>query len=124
MGRPKDNDSYPIPLSLFHSEFAQFKQDIVSGPRDSDLSPLAYKWVKELSEFFDDKKKREATFLELLSELLGHKISKQQIGSYTTDGGTPGLGTKPIVVKIKNETTVGLSDAFLEVVLYDLHTFG
>lgn len=34
IGRPKKNDFYPIPLSLLQGEFAQFKQDIVSGPLD------------------------------------------------------------------------------------------
>lgn len=122
MGRPKNNDFYPIPISLFHAEFASFKEDLVSGPVDQALSPLAHKWVKELSSFFDSEGKRESKFHELLTELFGHQVSKQKLGSFTTDGGVSflGLGVKPVAVEIKNETTLGSSDALWEIVLYDL----
>lgn len=122
IGRPKNYDSYPIPLSLFHAEFAQFKEDIVSGPLERELSPLAHKWSRELSNMFESEGKRESKFHELLSELFDSQVTKQKIGSFTIDGGIDsfGLGVKPVVVKVKNETTVGSSDAFLEIVLYDL----
>ncbi|KAJ3856798.1 hypothetical protein EV368DRAFT_78375 [Lentinula lateritia] len=45
--------------SLFHAEFAQLKEAIVSGPLDRDSSPLRHKCSKELSGFFDDEKSND-----------------------------------------------------------------
>ncbi|KAJ3847706.1 hypothetical protein EV368DRAFT_87425 [Lentinula lateritia] len=52
IGRPKQDDFYHVPISLFHAEFAQFREDIVSGALDQELSPLAYRWLKELPQAF------------------------------------------------------------------------
>jgi hypothetical protein len=131
IGRPKREDFYHIPVSLFHPAFAQFKDDLVSGPLDKSLSSLACRWMTELSAFFDNEGKREAKFHELLSELLDdYTISKKTFGSrsYETDGGIspgpknhfPDLLVKPLLVEVKVELTQkGNSDAFFEIVLYD-----
>lgn len=93
-------------------EFAEFKQDIVSGPLDQALSPLAYKWIGELTECFADESLREAKFRELLSELLDG--SKKKF-SNITDGGID-LSVTPLLVKVRKELTQRKSDAFFEVV--------
>ncbi|KAJ3887214.1 hypothetical protein GG344DRAFT_80954 [Lentinula edodes] len=127
IGRPKQDDFYHVPISLFHAEFAQFKEDIVSGALDQELSPLAYRWSKELSGFFEDENKRESKFHELLSDLLdGYKVVKKRIDSFETDGGIdpkdsdlPDLLVKPLLVEVKIEFTQGSCDAVFEIVLYD-----
>lgn len=126
IGRPKRDDFYPIPLSLLQPEFAQFKEDIVSGPLDNDLSPLAHRWRAELSAYFPNESLREAKFHELLSELLdGLKVSKKKIGNYETDGGIDltdviELLVVPVLVEIKPELTQSTSDALFEIVLHYL----
>lgn len=70
IGRPKSKDFYPVPLFLLQAEFAKFKQEVVSGPLDRDLSPLAHKWRNELSSYLNPEKEQEAKFHELLSKLL------------------------------------------------------
>ncbi|KAJ3806879.1 hypothetical protein F5876DRAFT_68573 [Lentinula aff. lateritia] len=87
IGRPKQDGLYHVPISPSHAEFAQFKEDIVSGAIDPELSPLAYRWLKELSGFFEDEKKRESKFHDLLSDLLdGYKVVKKRNDSFGTDG--------------------------------------
>jgi hypothetical protein len=55
---------------------------------DPELSPLAFQWLRELSEFFDDEKAREIKFHQLLSELLnGYHVSSKTIETYETYGG-------------------------------------
>ncbi|KAF5335612.1 hypothetical protein D9757_015360 [Collybiopsis confluens] len=125
MGRPKTSDHFDIPISLLHPTFAQFKKNIVSGPIDRELSPLAWRWTGELSDFFPDETARETKFHELLSTLLdGFKISKKKFSNYTTDGGIDpkefiDLFVKPLLVEVKAETTSGLADAILQAILYD-----
>ncbi|KAJ4469929.1 hypothetical protein C8J55DRAFT_479485 [Lentinula edodes] len=127
IGRPKQDDFYHVPISLFHAEFAQFREDIVSGALDQELSPLAYRWLKELSGFFEDEKKRESKFNELLSDLLdGYKVVKKKIGSFESGGGIdpkdldfPDLVVKPLLVEVKIEFTQGSCDAVFEIVLCD-----
>ncbi|KAF5347362.1 hypothetical protein D9757_015170 [Collybiopsis confluens] len=60
IGRPKNSSFYPIPISLLNPDFARFKKDLISAPIEPDLSPLAYKWCRELSEFFPKERSREA----------------------------------------------------------------
>jgi hypothetical protein len=126
IGRPKTDDLYPVPISLLQGEFAQFKLDIVSGPLNHDLAPLAYRWRTELSGYFSDETKREVKFHELLSELLdGLKVSKKKIGKFETDGGVDlndviELLVAPLLVEVKPELTLGVSDALFEIVLYYL----
>ncbi|KAF5368670.1 hypothetical protein D9757_010208 [Collybiopsis confluens] len=130
MGRPKTAHHYGIPIPLLHPAFAKFKEDIVSGPIDTQLSTLAFRWTRELSEFFGGEPEREAKFHQLLSELLdGFRISKKRFSGYTTDGGIDpkesmqnfiDLYVKPLLVEVKVETTCGGVDAILECVLYDL----
>ncbi|GAW01818.1 hypothetical protein LENED_003433 [Lentinula edodes] len=98
IGRQKQDDFYHVPISLFHAEFAQFKEDIVSALLIR--MTLAYRWSKELSGFFEDEKKRESKFHELLSDLLdGYKV--------------------PLLVEVKIEFTQGSCDAVFEIVLCD-----
>ncbi|KAF9062703.1 hypothetical protein BDP27DRAFT_1336206 [Rhodocollybia butyracea] len=126
IGRPKSKDLYPVPLSLLQAEFAKFKQDVVSGPLDRDLSPLAHKWRNELSSYLNPEKEREAKFRELLSELFdGWKVSKKKFNGYTTDGGLDladvmELLVAPLLVEVKTEFTEGGCDAVFEIVLYYL----
>lgn len=126
IGRPKKREFYPVPLSLLQGEFAQFKQDIVSGPLDQELSALAYRWRDELSGYFATESLREVKFHELLYELLdGLKVSKKKFGNFATDRGTD-LAADVIelfmapLVEVKIELTQGSTDALFEIVLYYL----
>ncbi|KAJ4469916.1 hypothetical protein C8J55DRAFT_479460 [Lentinula edodes] len=127
IGRPKQDDFYHVPISLFYAEFAQFKEDIVSGTLDQELSPLAYRWLKELSGFIEDEQERESKFHELLSDLLdGYEVARRKIGSFETGGGIdpkdtdlPDLLVKPLLVEVKIEFTQGSCDAVFEIVLCD-----
>ncbi|KAF5377990.1 hypothetical protein D9757_009837 [Collybiopsis confluens] len=124
IGRPKSDVCYPLPISLLHPAFARFKEDIVLGPVEPELSPLAYKWCRKLSDFFDKETSRETLFHSLLSELLdGYRISKKRFSGYTTDGGIDSdlfieLFVKPLLIEVKGETTCGISDAVFESALY------
>ena len=126
IGRPKKKDFYPVPISLLQPEFAQFREDIVSGPLDRELTPLACKWRNELSGYFAVESEREAKFHELLSELLDDlKVSKKKIGSYTTDGGIDlmdvvELLVAPLLIEVKAEFTQSSCDGIFELVLYYL----
>ncbi|KAF5370410.1 hypothetical protein D9757_013134 [Collybiopsis confluens] len=124
IGRPKNSSFYPIPISLLYPPFARFKKDLTSGPIEPDISPLAYKWCRELSDFLPKERYREAVFHSLLSELLGHRISKKHFSGYTTDGGIDlefiELFGIPLLAEIKAETTCGSSDAYFEAALYHL----
>ncbi|KAF5378381.1 hypothetical protein D9757_010881 [Collybiopsis confluens] len=131
MGRPKTADHYDVPVSLLHPAFAQFKKNLVSGWVDAKLSPLAFRWIRELSEFFPAETDREAKFHELLSDLLEFKISKKTYRRLKTDGGLDlndpkdrlqnfiDLYVKPILVEVKAETTCGIVDAVFQSILYD-----
>ncbi|KAJ3876009.1 hypothetical protein F5051DRAFT_430107 [Lentinula edodes] len=84
IGRPKQDEFYHVPISLFHAEFAQFKEDIVSGALEQELSPLAYRLLLKTT------RSEGPNFMthELLSDLLDdYKLAKKIIGSFETDGG-------------------------------------
>ncbi|KAF9060692.1 hypothetical protein BDP27DRAFT_1370289 [Rhodocollybia butyracea] len=96
LGRPKQENFHPIPLSLLQPEFVQFKQDITSGPLDSDLSPLAYKWRNELLEINQYEKRNSVTID--LNDVMDLLIA-------------------PLLVKAQDELAQSTSDALFEIVL-------